>query len=322
MLSYLQKVIRNAFGFSQRETNGTILLFAIIVLLLFLPYLQNLLFKQTFKDSANQVFQDSIVAYLENLQNENEPIFPEIELSPFDPNKLSKEDWIKLGLNENTAQRIENYRKKGGKFRKKEDLLRVYDFPEELYQTLEPFIAIEGSNWQKKPSKQPFRQYSTKQNKQEYFERKFAYYKDSTQNRNNFQQKVTKFDLNQADTARLKKLRGIGEKRAMTIIKYREKLGGFASMEQISEIWGLDSVSINSLKKYAYILPNSWKKIAINTASVNDLKGHPYIGFRLANTIVNYRLQHGKFKDEADLAKIKAIDETTLQKLKPYLLFD
>ncbi|WP_448530015.1 helix-hairpin-helix domain-containing protein [Raineya sp.] len=320
MLSYLQKVIRNAFGFSQKETNGTILLFAIVGLLLFLPFMQTLLIRQRFENSANKFFQDSIVAYLENLQPNNEPIFPEIELSPFDPNKISKEEWLKLGLSEKVAQRIENYRKKGGKFRKKEDLLRVYDFPEDLYQTLEPFITIENVSWQKKNEKKSFRQY-TRENKQEYSERKFIY-KDSLQNRKDFQQKISKFDLNQADTARLKKLRGIGEKRAMNIIKYREKLGGFASMEQIGEVWGLDSISISSLKKYAYISPNSWKKIAINTASTEDLKNHPYIGFRLANTIVNYRLQHGKFKDETDFAKIKAIDETTLQKLKPYLLFD
>lgn len=320
MLSYLQKVIRNAFGFSQKETNGTILLFAIVGLLLFLPFMQTLLIRQRFENSANKFFQDSIVAYLENLQPNNEPIFPEIELSPFDPNKISKEEWLKLGLSEKVAQRIENYRKKGGKFRKKEDLLRVYDFPEDLYQTLEPFITIENVSWQKKNEKKSFRQY-TRENKQDYSGRKFTY-KDSLQNRKDFQQKISKFDLNQADTARLKKLRGIGEKRAMNIIKYREKLGGFASMEQISEVWGLDSISISSLKKYAYISPNSWKKIAINTASTEDLKNHPYIGFRLANTIVNYRLQHGKFKDETDFAKIKAIDETTLQKLKPYLLFD
>lgn len=319
MLSYLQKVIRNAFGFSQKETNGTILLFAIVGLLLFLPFIQTLLIKQRFENSTNKVFQDSIVAFLENLQPTKEPIFPEIELAPFDPNQLSKEDWLKLGLNEKVAQRIENYRKKGGKFRKKEDLLRVYDFPEDLYQTIEPFIAIQGTNSQKKPSKKTFKQYKFEENK--YSERKFAR-KDTSQSQKHSQQKIAKFDLNQADTSYLKKLKGIGEKRAMNIIKYREKLGGFASIEQISEVWGLDSVSISNLKKYAYISPNSWKKIAINTAAVDDLKNHPYIGFRLANTIVNYRLQHGKFKDEADFAKIKAIDETTLQKLKPYLLFD
>ncbi len=241
MLSYLQKVIRNAFGFSQKETNGTILLFAIVGLLLFLPFMQTLLIRQRFENSANKFFQDSIVAYLENLQPNNEPIFPEIELSPFDPNKISKEEWLKLGLSEKVAQRIENYRKKGGKFRKKEDLLRVYDFPEDLYQTLKPFITIENVSWQKKNEKKSFRQY-TRENKQEYSERKFIY-KDSLQNRKDFQQKISKFDLNQADTARLKKLRGIGEKRAMNIIKYREKLGGFASMEQIGEVWGLDSIS-------------------------------------------------------------------------------
>ncbi len=153
MLSYLQKVIRNAFGFSQKETNGTILLFAIVGLLLFLPFMQTLLIRQRFENSANKFFQDSIVAYLENLQPNNEPIFPEIELSPFDPNKISKEEWLKLGLSEKVAQRIENYRKKGGKFRKKEDLLRVYDFPEDLYQTLEPFITIENVSWQKKNEK-------------------------------------------------------------------------------------------------------------------------------------------------------------------------
>ncbi|MCS6795075.1 MAG: helix-hairpin-helix domain-containing protein [Raineya sp.] len=320
MWGYWQKIIRDFFGFTQKETNGTIILFALLLILLFLPFLQTWFLGKNIQQVSTNTPLDTLIAHLEGLSNETEPVLPEIELSPFDPNKISKEEWLKLGLNEKVAQRIENYRRKGGKFRKKEDLLRVYDFPEDLYQTLEPFIVIEGNVGQKKPKNQNFKKYAQKESKD--FEHTFVRKDTTNKPLKDFQQKISKFDLNKADTAQLKKLRGIGEKRAMNIIKYREKLGGFANLEQIHEVWGLDSLAISSLKKYAYISANSWKKIAINTATVEDMKNHPYIGFRLANTIVNYRLQHGKFQNEADFAKIKAIDETTLQKLKPYLLFD
>lgn len=313
LLVWLRKSIRNYFGFSQKETNGTILLATFLVFLVFAPFLQNIFgVKNNFTSTEDARLQDSLVNLLAQNTSLNEPTLPELELSPFDPNKIGLEDWLRLGLNKKVAERIERYKAKGGKFRKKEDLLRVYDFPQDLYEALEPFVQIEGKQYAAKHKKTYEKKYQAK-----------SYTPDTSKKWTPKEKKqLSKFNLNSADTAQLKRLRGIGEKRALNIIKFREKLGGFAQMSQIEEVWGLDSIAIESLRKFAYIEPNSWQKIAINAASAEELKKHPYISPKLANVLVNYRLQHGKFNSIEDLKKVKILEANVLEKLLPYITFD
>ncbi len=313
LLIWLRKGIRNYFGFSQKETNGTILLAVLLVVLVFAPFLQHIFgFKNDFASTQDTRLQDSLVNLLAQNTSLNEPMLPELELSPFDPNKIGLEDWLRLGLNKKVAERIERYKAKGGKFRKKEDLLRVYDFPQDLYEALEPFVQIESKQYASKPKKTYEKKYQAK-----------SYTPDTSKKWTLKEKKqASKFNLNSADTAQLKRLRGIGEKRALNIIKFREKLGGFAQMSQVEEVWGLDSIAIESLKRFTYIEPNSWQKIAINAASANELEKHPYISPKLANVLVNYRLQHGQFNSEEDLKKVKILEANVLAKLLPYITFD
>ena len=313
MLSGFYKLIRNYFGFSQKETKGTVVLSLLLVILAFVPFLQNAIHHtNTSSQATDNLLQDSLVNMITKTALQYEPAFPDLELSPFDPNKINKEDWLKFGLNTKVAERIERYKSKGGKFRKKEDLLRVYDFPQDLYEALEPYIQIEAKQFASQYKKNYEKRYSSK-----------TYTPDTAKKWVKKEKKeLSKLNLNAADTAQLKRLRGIGEKRALNIIKYREKLGGFAQIKQIEEVWGLDSISIGSIIKFTYIEANSWQMIAINTASPDELKKHPYINPKLANILVNYRLQHGKYSSEVDLRKVKILEEETLQKILPYLSFE
>jgi len=315
MFSNFQKFIRNSFGFSQRETNGVIVLFGVMGACVAVPWAQSTMPVAAITHTQDLQKQDSLVAVLEKVQTPEKTSFPDANFYAFDPNKLTKEEWLAFGLNAKIAGRIENYLKKGGKFRKKEDLKRIYDFPEDLYEALEEYIAIENTY------KKPYKKYDSQKRAYAYSEGKSRH--DTTQRtqhpRKSEYTKIVSFDLNQADTAQLKKLKGIGEKRAMIIVKYRDRLGGFAEMSQIHEIYGMDSLSIANLKKYTFVKTDSWKKININTASLDELKAHIYIGYKLAPVIVNYRGQHGKFASETDLKKIKILDEEKIRKLSPYI---
>lgn len=313
MLVRFQKIIRNYFGFSQKETKGTVLLSVLLLFLIFTPFFQNVFYSnRAISNKLDAQVQDSLANLIDKLSLQNEPSLPDLELHPFDPNKISKADWLNFGLNKKVAERIERYQAKGGKFRKKEDLLRVYDFPQDLYETLDPYIQIEVRQQASKYPKKTEKKYQSK-----------SYQPDTTKKWTpKGKKQFAKLNLNTADTAQLKTLRGIGEKRALNIIKYREKLGGFAQMNQIEEVWGLDSTSIESIRRFTYIEPGSWKKIAINLANEEELKKHPYISPKLAKILVNYRLQHGKYHSEENLRKIKVLEEVTLQKLLPYLSFD
>ncbi|MCU0446970.1 MAG: helix-hairpin-helix domain-containing protein [Microscillaceae bacterium] len=296
--------LRDSLGFSQTESNGFMVLSALMLVCLFLPFLSDLWSRQPFPPATDQARLDSLVALIEQNQameeeekNEVSPqkfpkknytLKPPSELFAFDPNTITVSDWQKLGLSKNLAERIEKYRAKGGKFRYKSDLKKVYGFAEALYQQLQGYIQL------------PEKPQNLEQNKNNQSKPQPVY-----------------FDLNVADTTQLKKVRGIGTTLAQRIVGYRDKLGGFVSLDQLNEVYNLSPDAAEELKKYSH-LTAAVKKIYINQASAEELKRHPYLK-KIAYNIVNYRQQHGFFTNLADLKKIKTIDDAIFQKIAPYL---
>jgi DNA uptake protein ComE-like DNA-binding protein len=126
-------------------------------------------------------------------------------------------------------------------------------------------------------------------------------------------------EVNSADTSALISLPGIGSKLAMRIINFRDKLGGFASVNQVGETYGLPDSTFQKIKSRLECNGNSVRKLNINTVDINTLKTHPYIKWNIANAIVNYRQQHGNYRSLDDLKKIVIIDTETFNKIAPYL---
>ncbi len=222
---------------------------------------------------------------------------PHTQIFRFNPNTISENDMILLGFNKKLAQRIIKYRNKGGKFRKKEDLLKIYFFPKNLYKSLHDSITL--------PDSLPPR-YS-------------AY---DTAHRKTFKPYIPPqpFDINTADSAQLVAVRGIGPYYAYQIITYRNKLGGFIKPEQLKEVWPLDSVDIAELLKYAQFRPNpDLYKLNINSASEAALMRHPYMPKRMAKLIPAYRLQHGPFQDIGQVLQIKHWKSEDFNRIEPYL---
>lgn len=202
------------------------------------------------------------------------------------------------------AKRIINYRTKGGQFRKKEDLQRIYDFPKELYTKLEPYITL--------PAKSANAGFASFPKPEISAETKIP---TNAPNKESF--KPVAFDLNRADTNDLKKLKGIGSKLSARIIKYREMIGGFYSENQIKEVWGLDSIVVDEILKFGTVKNPSLKKIKINEVTAEEFK-HYYIRPYIAKSIIAYRLQHGNFTAKKDFEPIKLLDVKTLDKIFPY----
>ncbi|MEQ8905445.1 helix-hairpin-helix domain-containing protein [Ekhidna sp.] len=125
-------------------------------------------------------------------------------------------------------------------------------------------------------------------------------------------------DLNTANALDLQKVKGIGPAYSERIIKYRDILGGFTDTTQLHEVYGLHPETIRELAKH-FSIQSSVKRIEINTDSIKTLIKHPYINYDLARIIINYREQHGDFTSAEDLRKIKALDDRTFLRLKPYL---
>ena len=220
-----------------------------------------------------------------------------LRLFHFNPNDAPAKDLLSLGFTQNLATRITRYREKGGKFRTKSDLLKIYGVDSAFYQRIYPFISL--------PAQLP----TKKKGAKKYEPKNVLTVKKATE----------KFDLNNADTSELKKIYGIGDKLALRILKYRDALGGFVDKNQLKEVYGLDSLVIQRLSENSTI-QNEFqpKKINVNTASEKQLSSHPYL-YKMAKSIVSYRFQHGNFKAVEDIRNVGSIEEKSIQRIIPYL---
>ncbi|MEI9908827.1 MAG: helix-hairpin-helix domain-containing protein [Bacteroidota bacterium] len=126
-------------------------------------------------------------------------------------------------------------------------------------------------------------------------------------------------DINTADTTAFISLPGIGSKLAARIVNFRDKLGGFYSISQVGETYGLPDSAFQKVKQYLKLENAFVKKININTATVDELKAHPYIKFAIANPIIAYRKEHGPFSKVEDVKKMMTITGDIYNKISPYL---
>ena len=221
----------------------------------------------------------------------------------FDPNTAGVQTLVLLGIPEKTAQTIERYRQKGGLFRKKEDFAKIYGLAEEDYLRLEPFIQIPPT----KP-RYPDREHSTfpAQGSPEW------------QGPKKTDQQI---DINRANVEEWQTLRGIGPGYAKRIVKFRDMLGGFSSVAQVGETFGLPDSVYQKIESQLALSP-VYRMLNVNTAPEEELALHPYLSDRQARTLALYRQNHGPFAGVEDLKKIRAIPDTTIQKLLPYLSYE
>ncbi|GAA4453802.1 helix-hairpin-helix domain-containing protein [Nibrella saemangeumensis] len=320
-------LIRDYFGLSHKEATGFLVVLLITSLFLVSPLLYRYFVPDTVPDTsaADQRRLDSLVALMKIekvagpydreesektiAERYNEPSRSSGRLFPFNPNTATVAKWQALGLPPWLAQRIERYRSKGGQFRKKEDLRKIYDFPPALYERLEPYIQL--------PEQTATPVYASRT---PTVERSFDRTPEVSTTRPAAKPALVPFDINTADTTELKLLKGIGSKLAARIVKFRDALGGFVSEEQYRDIFGLDSLALEEMHRYAQV-KSSVQKLNINTATAEELDKHMYISFRQAQVIVNYRNQHGLFASLESLKPIRVLDAKTIEKLGPYLAF-
>lgn len=302
--------INRYFGFSRHETNGLFLLLLITLLAATAPFLFDTTSSpQDFR--RDQAMLDSLVAKLDVLAQQEKQareasatrkVKRVQALKKFNPNILTQEQFQALGLSFRVATNILKYRQKAGGFRYKEQLARIYGMPPDLYRELFPFIDLPSRQQEFPAASGPPTQ------------RPFALREKKARER------LSAFDINQADTLQLKKIRGIGSTLSLRIIRFRDKLGGFIHKEQLREVYGLSPEVVDSLHKYVFVSEAfTPRQLALNTATLEELRAHPYLSYQTARLILAYRTQHGSFQNLEELSNIRQISESQLTKLRPYL---
>ena len=308
------------FNFSLKERIGIITLIILILLFILLPFIYSFFLKQ--KITADNQFKKEIASLKtrqtdtnkrfnqnnfdeNNYQNyyqpsENYYTRNKIKATSFyfDPNTASPEDWKKLGIREKTIGTIKNFLAKGGHFYKPEDIGKIWGLQEDDVKRLMPYVQIAGKE------KNTFT-YPEKNEEIKTFEKKYN--------------APLSIDVNNADSTAFISLPGIGSKLSQRIINFRDKLGGFYKVEQVAETFGLADSTFQKIKASLQIINATVKQFNINTATIEELKTHPYIRYNIATAIIQYRNQHGNFSSVNDLKKIMLVTEDLFNKISPYL---
>lgn len=306
-MRYLRKWIRNVFGFSGTEINGFLILIPLLlVLVLSEPLYEHWVRGQPRHYSGDFRKLDSLASLWENsVAAEKEAAHPVVTaFFDFDPNTATVPDLRRLGFTGILANRIAAYRRKGGVFRVKSDLLKIYGVDSALYDRVYGYISLPA---QRLTARKPG------------LEQKKNFFPETPGKRNTGPARPH-FDLNIADTAALKRIFGIGSTLAARIVKFREGLGGFVSPQQLFEVYGLDSLVVKRLLESSFIESDfEPRQININIADEHGLSRHPYIDARLARVLVAYRFQHGDFRAVSDIKKLPVLNAEEIDRLLPYL---
>ena len=303
---YFMQSWKDIFTFTKQERNGLfvlgILVVGAIVFLFIQPSFakgetQHVEIPAEFLATNETPYSDSSLnPHRENAKNEepeiaslagSHSVFQQNQMFVFNPNNLPEEDWVRLGLSPAQARSVKNFENKGGFFRTKEDVKKLYVISPEKYLELEPYIVI------------PER-------------------KDST----GFTQKkqpVTIYELNTVDSAQLTTVNGIGPYFASKILSYRRRLGGFHHKEQLQEVNGMDEEKYAQIQGAFKVDSTYISKMNVNTVEASELRKHPYFTAAVATALVNYRKAHGPFKQLSDIMKCHLVSAELYRKIAPYL---
>lgn len=126
-------------------------------------------------------------------------------------------------------------------------------------------------------------------------------------------------ELNTADSTTLQLLHGIGPAYARRIVRYRERLGGFISTDQLLEVYGFTPELLDHIRPHLQLDVSNIRKINVNTLTLKQLIKHPYMDYYLARDLVNLRSHGVTFSSADDLRTLPSCNDTLLARLLPYL---
>lgn len=229
-------------------------------------------------------------------------------LFPFNPNTITLDSLQLLGFSKKQALTIIHYREKGGRFRRKEDFSKMYTVSREKYLELVPYIIIPKTEEEAPTAASvSFRRYNTEKKPaasstsatSSASASSATYSSDpSPGGSSNGGWKTPRpkvyIDLNEADSAALLSVRGIGPYFCKAILSYRKSLGSFANIDQLLEIKGMDQEKFGRIKDQVFVHPGGILKFSIAEASRAFLERHPYIGSYNARGIALFLETHSK----------------------------
>jgi len=303
----MKKIWKEYFSFSKKERIGGCILLFLIAGFMIIPYLIPEAGEPPVIDPLLQAFvQQNKKIYQEKDSTESPETYSadsdrkaEIKASvfPFDPNLITMEEWMRLGLSSKTAGTIIHYRIKGGKFKRPEDIRKIWGLSGKDADRLIPYVRIKD--------------------KTEFAGGRSIYQNIDSTNPYYGKNKPSVIDINSSDPENWKTLPGIGEVLANRIVHYRERIGGFSRPEQVKKVFGIRDSVYQLFLPYLKINPATLPKLDLNRASPFELVERTGVSADVAKAIVVYRQQYGAYQKIADLKKIVFMTDSVFNKIIP-----
>lgn len=295
------KTILTYFNFTQQQRTAILLLFGIIIVLQLVYIFVD--FSATAKEYPEKQKWLSLQSEMDSLKMQRGKDLPPIYL--FNPNFITDYKGYKLGMSLEEIDRLLAFRKENKYVNSAKEFQNVTKISDSLLDVISPYFKF--PDWVKnKKQDRKFKEYTAYQN--QAFAKK---------------EKIVITDINQATKEDLIKIYGIGEAISVRILKQKETLGGFVSMEQMKDVWGLSPEVIENLNTHFKVLAlPRFKKIEINNASLKELTQFHYFRYALAKEIVTYRSMNGNIENIEDLTKIKGFPVDKANIIGLYLDFN
>ncbi|SNR52094.1 helix-hairpin-helix domain-containing protein [Flavobacterium sp. ov086] len=293
------KVLLRHFKFTSQQRTGILLLFILIIVLQAVYFFVDFSVpEKSFPEKEQWTFLQTEIDSLKSIKyNEKSKVYT------FNPNFISDYKGYKLGMSIEEIDRLLTFRKENKYVNSTEEFQQVTKVSDSLLRIISPLFKF--PDWT--------------QNKSNFKTEKKEYVAKSYSKKEN---KIIVLDINQATQDDLIKVYGIGEALSLRILKQKEILGCFVSMEQMSDVWGLSPEVIAELNShFKVVIPSDLKKIAINDASLKELSQFPYFRYALARQIVTARSMNGNFNNIEDLSKIKGFPVEKAKIISLYLEF-
>ena len=283
------------FKFTATQRAGIFLLLLIIIGIQVAYYFREIKFEEDTSLEKQQWL--SLQSQIDTMKIEKVNYKPTIY--PFNPNFITDFKGYNLGMSTAEIDRLLEFRKKNLYVNSAEEFQALTKVSDSLLATMEPYFKFPDWVKNKKQSK-GFEKYPNQ-----------AYAK---------KEKAPIIDINLASQEDLIKVYGIGLGLSERILKQKELLGGFISMDQMEDVWGLSPEVIEKLKGQFNVgaVPNV-KKVKINDASAKELQLFPYFRYPLNKEIVTYRSMNNGIKNSEDLSKIKGFPIEKIKIIEKYM---
>ena len=285
----MKRSFSNTFYYTKQERNGVIVLAALILILQFiqLAVSQKPL---NLTDSLDSFEIKPHIPYdvMKTVQPKKDTVVPKpLKQRACNPNTADYKALLAAGFTKRSAKSILNYRKKGGYFKNRAALKKIYTLDADTYERVNPYLLF--------PKKKVGKQARPK--------------------------RIKIIALNKGTAEQLMQIRGIGPSFSKRIIKYRSMLGGYARKEQMKEVYGISDSLYKAIAPLLSCDSTHIVHLEMNSAPAEQLRKHPYLNWRQANAIVYFRTEHGAFSAVEGVQSVPELndEQETYLRIRPYI---